>query len=119
MEETQVRRIISFALFHSNQATEDETQYMQTLDEILFTNVDVSANVISTLLKNLAATPTAQDGLRSEIEVWKRQPDFDVAKLVAKPETLLNRIVMESMRLSPAFCACQNNYNDVSLLTNH
>ena len=87
---------------------------MQTLDEILFTNVDVSANVISTFLKNLAAAPQVQARLRSECSAWKTQPNSDIAKLVAKPETLLNCVVMESMRLSPAFCKCPTDYGHIS-----
>ncbi|KAL6713046.1 hypothetical protein ACLMJK_009442 [Lecanora helva] len=80
-------------------------EFMQTLDEILFTNVDVSANVISTILKNLAAAPHVQDGLRSELSAWKTQLNSDTAKLVAKPETLLNHVVMERFSM-PESVAC-------------
>lgn len=78
-------------------------QFLQTLDEILFTNVDVSAGVLGTLFTHLSISPSLQTTLRGEIQHWKRQPDFDLAKYMAKSDTLLNRTVMESMRHSPAF----------------
>jgi len=77
---------------------------LETLDEVLFTNVDVSAGVLSTLFTNLATNQSIQDSLRAEINEWKARTNFDVAKYMAKSDALLNHIVMESMRHSPAFC---------------
>lgn len=77
---------------------------MQTVDEILFGNVDVSASVLNTLLINLAANRSFQDALRAEITEQKSQKSYSVTQYIAKQSSLLNYLVMESMRLSPAFC---------------
>ena len=77
-------------------------QFLATLDEILFTNVDVSSKVFSTIFTKLACHPEVQSQLQAEIQT-KRQ-EMGESKYLVSPETLLNRVVMESMRLSPAFC---------------
>jgi cytochrome P450 monooxygenase len=78
-------------------------KFLQTLDEILFTNVDVSAGVLGTLFTHLSSCPSLQVKLRDEIQHWKHDSDFNLPKYLAKSDTLLNQMVMESMRHSPAF----------------
>ncbi|KAL4809102.1 cytochrome P450 [Aspergillus unguis] len=80
-----------------------EDEFLATLDEILFTNVDVSSKVLSMLFTQLAQKPSIQDALRAEIKASKGDPNLGEAKYVLKTDTLLNRVVMESMRMSPAF----------------
>ncbi|KAJ5909077.1 cytochrome P450 [Penicillium taxi] len=81
----------------------EEDEFLQTLDEILFTNVDVSARVLGTLFTHLSIRPSLQVLLRDEIQHWKHDPDLNLPKYMAQSDTLLNRMVMESMRHSPAF----------------
>lgn len=45
-----------------------------------------------------------QDELRSEIAQYKSDGGFEVSKYLTNSKTLLHRVVMESMRLAPAFC---------------
>jgi cytochrome P450 monooxygenase len=71
---------------------------------VLFANVDVSASVLSTTMTNLAANPSIQTELRSEISKWKSQDEGGFSKYLTNSGTLLHRVTMESMRLSPAFC---------------
>ncbi|KAL4903191.1 hypothetical protein BDW74DRAFT_169103 [Aspergillus multicolor] len=88
-------------------------EFLHTLDEILFANVDVSSAVLSTMLQHLASDPAFQQKFREEIQEQNqdgtRTYDTDVElekdswKYLSKAETLLNFAIMESMRLSPAF----------------
>ncbi|GFF77037.1 hypothetical protein IFM62136_09470 [Aspergillus lentulus] len=80
-----------------------EEDFLSTLGEVLFANVDVSASVLSTTITNLAANPSIQSELRSEISKWKSQDEGDFSKYLTNSGTLLHRVTMESMRLSPAF----------------
>ncbi|KAJ5669809.1 cytochrome P450 [Penicillium macrosclerotiorum] len=91
-------------IFRGVDQTQDmqEHEFLQTLDEILFTNVDVSAGVLGTLFSHLSIRPSLQT-LRGEIQRWKSQLDLGLAKYMTKSDTLLNRTVVESMRHSPAF----------------
>lgn len=74
------------------------------MTEILFANVNISAEVFHTIFTNLASKTSIQTALRKEIQEWKSKPDFDLPKYLAKQNTLLNRVLMEGMRISPAFC---------------
>ncbi|KAJ6020540.1 hypothetical protein N7540_006044 [Penicillium herquei] len=85
----------------SNDMTEED--FLSTLGEVLFANVDVSASVLSTTMTNLAANPSIQTELRSEISKWKSQGEEEFSKYLTNTGTLLHRVIMESMRLSPAF----------------
>ncbi|KAI4721985.1 hypothetical protein E4T48_01735 [Aureobasidium sp. EXF-10727] len=85
----------------SDDMTEEE--FLSTLGEILFANVDVSASVLSTTFRNLAKNPELQNQLRAEINQSKADAGFDMAKYLTNSKALLHRVVMESMRLAPAF----------------
>ncbi|KAL6230883.1 cytochrome P450 [Aspergillus navahoensis] len=65
-------------------------EFLHTLNEILFANVDVSSAVLNTLFEHLAANTAIQQKLRGEVEAHSQN-------------TLLNFAVMEAMCLSPAF----------------
>ncbi|KAL1962732.1 hypothetical protein VTN77DRAFT_9276 [Rasamsonia byssochlamydoides] len=80
-----------------------KTEFLHTLDEILFANVDVSSAVLNTIFTKLAADPAFQSALRAEIAAQKAQEQYNVVKYLAKQDSLLNFLMMESMRLSPAF----------------
>ncbi|GIJ91177.1 hypothetical protein Asppvi_010142 [Aspergillus pseudoviridinutans] len=90
-------------------------EFLHTLDEILFANVDVSSAVLNTLFEHLAVNTAFQQKLRGEIEAHiqscNHTPDTDTnrntnihtGKYLSKQDTLLNYALMEAMRLSPAF----------------
>ncbi|KAE8153454.1 cytochrome P450 [Aspergillus avenaceus] len=78
-------------------------EFLHTLDEILFANVDVSSALLNTLFQHLAANPTIQQNLREEIALYKSQDPNDQSQYMSKTDTLLNFVVMEGMRFSPAF----------------
>ncbi|KAJ9296560.1 hypothetical protein DTO271G3_5258 [Paecilomyces variotii] len=80
-----------------------EDAFLATMTEILFANVNISAEVFRTMFTNLASKIPIQTALRDEIQEWKSKPDFDLSKYLAKQDSLLNRVLMESMRISPAF----------------
>ncbi|KAB2569566.1 Cytochrome P450 monooxygenase lepD [Lasiodiplodia theobromae] len=75
-----------------------ERQFLHTIDEILFANIDVTSSVLAFLLINLARNRTAQTQLRAEILANAADPDA----YVQKTDTLLERTCMESIRLCPA-----------------
>jgi len=79
-------------------------QFLHTVDEILFANVDISSAVLNTLFTNLAANKEFQRALRAEFHEQKAQENYDLAKYISKQDSLLNFLIMESMRLTPAFC---------------
>lgn len=93
-------------IFRDSRIASDSHYYqvLQTLDEILFANIDVSAAVLNTILTNLASHQSFQSRLRNEFAVRTAEGAVDIEKFLSKQDTLLNFTVMESMRLSPPFC---------------
>ncbi|KAH8744652.1 cytochrome P450 monooxygenase [Hyaloscypha finlandica] len=81
-----------------------KTEFLHTVDEILFANVDISSAVLNTLFTNLAANQEFQRALRAEFYAQKAQGNYDLVRYVTNQDCLLNFLVMESMRLTPAFC---------------
>jgi Cytochrome P450 len=79
-------------------------QFLHTVDEILFANVDISSAVLNTILTQLAESMEFQSALRAEYQEQKTQESFDLVKYISKQDSLLNFLIMESMRLTPAFC---------------
>lgn len=74
------------------------------MDEILFANIDVSAAVLYTMLQRLASNTSIQEALRHEIRSQALDSeDGGVIDYIAGQSSLLHRVVMESMRFSPAF----------------
>lgn len=79
-------------------------QFLHTMDEILFANIDVSAAVLHTMLQRLASNTSIQEALRHEIRSQALDSeDGGVIDYIAGQSSLLHRVVMESMRFSPAF----------------
>ena len=56
------------------------------------------------MFTKLAESIEFQSALRAEFQEQKTQEDFELAKYVSKQDSLLNFLIMESMRLTPAFC---------------
>ncbi|KAF7562114.1 hypothetical protein G7046_g2023 [Stylonectria norvegica] len=81
-----------------------EKEFLQTVDEILFANLDVMSSIIAFLLINLSMKKEAQDELRQEI-LDQRSSDPEGVSLQAyaqRTDTLLEYTCMESIRLCPA-----------------
>jgi cytochrome P450 len=70
---------------------------LQTLDEMLFANLDVTAHVLCTLTGYLAQFPEVQKKLRQEII----QNERELQQYVVKRDTYLRCCVHECMRLAP------------------
>ncbi|KAK8092860.1 cytochrome P450 oxidoreductase GliC [Apiospora kogelbergensis] len=79
-------------------------QLLQTLDEMLFANIDVTMGGVSWALVFLAAHPTVQKALREEIRDYNSSPATRDAYLLSswstKP-TLLGACILEAARLRP------------------
>ena len=84
--------------------TEDGTigkeQLYQTLDEMLYGNLDVTTGGISWCLVFLAAHQRVQDKLRDEIDLSIKQ-DGDLEQYFLRSSTFLAACISESARLKP------------------
>ncbi|XWX01109.1 hypothetical protein V2A60_009134 [Cordyceps javanica] len=76
-------------------------EFLQTVDELLFTNIDVTSTAVASLLLNIAENPRFQDSLRQEIAQMKTDPSYDVQQYIAKRDVLLHYAVLESLRMRP------------------
>ncbi|GAW18024.1 hypothetical protein ANO14919_074930 [Xylariales sp. No.14919] len=74
-----------------------EEAYLSTLSEIMFSNVESTCQVFSTVFTKLAANRAIQDALRLEIQVNECAGDA----YLHRADTLLHRVLRESLRLSP------------------
>ncbi|KAI0107204.1 putative cytochrome P450 monooxygenase [Nemania sp. FL0031] len=74
-------------------------QVLQTIDESLYANLDVTTGGISWNLVFLAANPVYQDRLRSEYEARGNSDEFK--QYVLDSSTLLAACITESSRLKP------------------
>ncbi|PLB38073.1 cytochrome P450 [Aspergillus candidus] len=77
-------------------------EFLETMDELLFTNIDVTSTVIAFLLINIAANQSFQSSLREEIAAKQSQPSYNLSDYVLEKDTLLHYAAMESVRMSPA-----------------
>ncbi|KAI5918393.1 cytochrome P450 [Camillea tinctor] len=78
-----------------HEMTEDD--FLSTLGEILFTNVDICSQVFSTVFTNLASNRAVQNALRLEVQHSQNVAD----KYIHRTDTLLHRVLQESIRVSP------------------
>ena len=76
-----------------------EDQWLQTLDEALFANLDVTTGGLSWNLVYLAAYPEVQDKLRAEVEAAASSDNL--AEYLQRQTTLLQSCILESSRLKP------------------
>lgn len=76
-----------------------EDQWLQTLDEALFANLDVTTGGLSWNLVYLAAYSKVQEKLRAEVE--KAVSAGSMAEYLNRQTSLLQCCVMESSRLKP------------------
>ncbi|GAW27384.1 putative cytochrome P450 [Rosellinia necatrix] len=87
--------VVYRAVSAQNDMTEDA--FLSTLSEILFMNVDTSSRILSTIFTNLAANATVQNALRLEAQ----QNEGAGSAYLYRVDTLLHRVLQESMRLCP------------------
>lgn len=76
-----------------------EDQWLQTLDEALFANLDVTTGGLSWNLVYLAAYPEVQEKLRAEVEA--AVSSGNMAEYLQRQTTLLQSCILESSRLKP------------------
>lgn len=70
---------------------------MHSLDEILMTNLDVTAHAITWVITLIAEHKQAQQELRDEVDAhWNRLHEY-----LSQSDTLLHRVFMETLRLQP------------------
>ncbi|KAI1120159.1 putative cytochrome P450 monooxygenase [Nemania abortiva] len=86
-----------YGLIQNGTMTAD--QVLQTIDESLYANLDVTTGGISWNLVFLAANPVYQDRLRSEYQARSNSEDFK--QYVTDGSTLLAACITESSRLKP------------------
>ncbi|KAF2201386.1 cytochrome P450 [Delitschia confertaspora ATCC 74209] len=81
----------------------DAENLYQTLDEMLFANLDVTIGGISWNLIFLAANPTVQDDLREELRQIRRTSDKTKTweGYLLNTKTLLAACILEAARLKP------------------
>ena len=80
----------------------DVRQFLQTLDEILFTNIDITGSVLAFIFINTARNAPFQEELRAEIKARKSQASYNVVDYIAQQDSLLHCVTLESLRISPA-----------------
>ncbi|KAM3429057.1 hypothetical protein MY4824_008480 [Beauveria thailandica] len=76
-------------------------QFLQTVDELLFTNIDVTSTAVACLLLNIAENPDFQESLRREMAQMKSEPSYHVQQYIAKRDVLLHYAILESLRMRP------------------
>ena len=77
----------------------DESKTLQTLDEILFANLDVTTHVLSWMIVLLAENRQTQQELRDEASNTRRG-DL-LAHYLSKKDSLLHWCLLETLRLRP------------------
>ncbi|RYO88683.1 hypothetical protein DL762_003609 [Monosporascus cannonballus] len=76
--------------------------YLQTIDEMLFTNIEVTGSILTFMLTQLAKHQDFQQRLYEEIMAQKTEEGFEVRNYVTRQTTLLHYLTLESVRLRPA-----------------
>lgn len=71
--------------------------WVQTLDEILFANIDVTATVMAWSLVEMAQNPQEQQDLRNEIN----NLDGPLEDFCKRTDTYLHQVLLEILRLHP------------------
>ncbi|KJF60615.1 uncharacterized protein CIMG_11806 [Coccidioides immitis RS] len=74
--------------------------YMQSLDEILFTNIDVTSAMMGYALISVAKNLEVQESLRSEILTVGKSA-AEIAEYTRKEDTILHKTYLEVLRNNP------------------
>ncbi|KAI3332923.1 cytochrome P450 [Ustulina deusta] len=75
-------------------------QYLQTIDEMLFTNIEVTGSILTYTLVQLAKEQDYQQRLYEEVMAHKGEDN--IRDYVTQQTTLLHYLTLESVRLRPA-----------------
>lgn len=76
-----------------------EEQLLQTLDESLYANLDVTTGALSWNIVWLASSPKTRQRLREEIQTYRHQDKMD--QYLLSNQTFLTACILESSRLKP------------------
>ncbi|KAI0508611.1 cytochrome P450 [Xylaria bambusicola] len=77
-------------------------ELLQTIDEMLFANLDVTMGGLSWILLFLAANPTVQGDIRHEMTgLFKEASNEEMNNYIQRSSTLLAASALESSRLKP------------------
>ncbi|RAQ53733.1 cytochrome P450 monooxygenase [Aspergillus flavus] len=77
-------------------------EFLQSLDEMLFTNIDITGSILALIFQHLAKDQAMQKKLRAEISAHRAQPGYTVGDYISKQNTLLHFSLLESIRVTPA-----------------
>ncbi|KAF2686196.1 cytochrome P450 CYP5293A1 [Lentithecium fluviatile CBS 122367] len=77
-------------------------EFLQTVDEMLFANIDITGSIIAFIVVNLASNQSFQERLRVEIEKQKQSKSYNYESYITKQDTLLHYLTLESLRVTPA-----------------
>ncbi|TVY22563.1 Cytochrome P450 monooxygenase [Lachnellula hyalina] len=103
--EQAIRRSTNTSLVQMYQAVDSteisEEQLLQTIDEMLYANLDVTLGGISWNLVYLAAYPEAQARLRAEIGTRRQESEAGFNAYILESSTYLASCISESSRLRP------------------
>jgi len=77
-------------------------QYLQTIDEMIFTNIGITGAILVFMFEQLAQDGNFQQILYEEITSMTAKADFQLNSYISSSSTLLNYLCMEVVRLHPA-----------------
>ena len=77
-------------------------QYLQTVDEMIFTNIGITSAILVFMFEQLAHHGDFQQKLYEEITSMKARADSQLNTYICSSSTLLHYLCMEVVRLQPA-----------------
>ncbi|KAM5467838.1 putative DNA helicase [Microsporum ferrugineum] len=77
-------------------------QYLQTIDEMLFTNIEVTGSILAYMFSQLAKHQDFQQRLYDEVLASKSAGELYLRGYLGQQNTLLHYLTLESVRLRPA-----------------
>lgn len=82
----------------------DNWKYLQSLDEILFTNIDVTSAQFAYGLINMGKSPAAGRRLYDEVSTVAVEED-EIDSYARKDDTFLHKMYLEILRSNPPICS--------------
>lgn len=82
----------------------DNWKYLQSLDEILFTNIDVTSAQFAYGLINIGKSPAAGRRLYDEVSTVAVEED-EIDFYARKDDTFLHKMYLEILRSNPPICS--------------
>jgi cytochrome P450 monooxygenase len=84
-------------------------QYLQSLDEILFTNIDVTSAQFAYALINIGKYPTAGEKLYEEGQGVSNLED-ETDNYARREDTFLHKVYLEILRTNPPICTSRDTF---------